>query len=112
MPTASPLPVDPQMHPYFATPTNTEVSSSRGRKRVKRDRTKLYRENIRSQDKIEELEKKVRKYKKRLHRKSKKDCNSKDENNSKKYKQKINFYLMAYRFFEQYNFRKISWNFF
>lgn len=82
-PTASPLPVDPQMRPYSATPTNPEVSSSRGRKRVKRDRTKLYRENIRLQDKIEELEKKVRKYKKRLHRKSKKDSNSKDENNSK-----------------------------
>lgn len=27
-------------------------------------------------------------------------------------KQKINFYLMAYRFFEQFKFRKISWNFF
>ncbi|CAG5042659.1 unnamed protein product [Parnassius apollo] len=28
------------------------------------------------------------------------------------YKQKINFYLMANRFFENYEFRKISWNFF
>lgn len=28
------------------------------------------------------------------------------------YKQKINFYLMANRFFEEYEFRKISWNFF
>ncbi|CAG4931257.1 unnamed protein product [Parnassius apollo] len=28
------------------------------------------------------------------------------------YKEKINFYLMANRFFENYEFRKISWNFF
>ena len=82
-PASSPIPVDPQMRLYSATPTNSEVSSTRGRKRMKRDRTKLYRDNIRLQDKIEELEKKVRKYKKRLYRKSKKDGKNKDENNSK-----------------------------
>nr|CAH7748308.1 unnamed protein product [Callosobruchus chinensis] len=51
--------------PPSPIPELPEGSSSRGRKKVKRDRTKLYRDNIKLQDKIDQLERKVRKYKKR-----------------------------------------------
>lgn len=57
---------------------------------MKRDRTKFYRDSIKFQEKIDQLEKKVRKYKKRLYRKSKKDSISNKDaesnsQNTKKY---------------------------
>lgn len=58
--------------------------SSRGRNKVKRDRSKVYRTNIKLQEQVKGLEKKLRKYKKRLQRKSSKiESNNQKEN--KKY---------------------------
>lgn len=81
-PAPSPIPENAQISSCHVTPTPSEACSSRGKKKVRRDRTKLYRDNIKLQDKIDQLEKKVRKYKKRLQRKSKKGSSVKVENNS------------------------------
>lgn len=88
-PAPSPTPEDLQMRHQTPTPSEVSTTTSRGRKKVKRDRTKLYRDNITLQEKIDQLEKKVRKYKKRLQRKTKKDCSSEIESksqNEKKYR--------------------------
>ncbi|CAG5000387.1 unnamed protein product [Parnassius apollo] len=45
-PALSPIPENPQIRPHSATPTLSEASSARGRKKVKRDRSKMYRDNI------------------------------------------------------------------
>ncbi|CAG5042661.1 unnamed protein product [Parnassius apollo] len=57
-PALSPIPENPQIRPHSAKPTLSEASSARGRKKVKRDRSKMYRDNIKLQEKIEQLEKK------------------------------------------------------
>lgn len=65
-----------QISSCCAIPTRPyEVSSWRGTKKVKRDSTKLYRDNIKLPDKADQLEQKVRKYNKR--RKFKRDSSSK-----------------------------------
>ncbi|CAF4941167.1 unnamed protein product [Pieris macdunnoughi] len=80
----SPIPEIPRMTPPATlSPSELSTRSSRGRKQARRNRTTLHRYNIKFQEKIDQLEKKIRKYKKRLHRKSKKDSSTnKDESNS------------------------------
>lgn len=59
-------------------------ASARGRKQVRRDRSKLYRQNVQLQDQLQELRKKLEKYKKRLHRKKDKDKKEKSSKKSEK----------------------------
>nr|XP_053604393.1 uncharacterized protein LOC128671702 [Plodia interpunctella] len=50
---------------------STPVSKERGRKKIRRDRTKMYKENLCLQHETEMWKKKYEKYKKRAHRKEK-----------------------------------------
>lgn len=62
---------------YEPTPPSSPVAllpstrKERGRKSIRRDRSKLYRENIKLQNEAQTLKKKYGKYKKRAHRKEK-----------------------------------------
>lgn len=60
------------------------INKERGRKRVRRDRTKLYKENLRLLSEAQMWKKKYEKYKKRAHRKEKEILKIKEKQSKEK----------------------------
>lgn len=92
----SPAPTDQnQVTSYENTPSSTTSAAVRGRKQVKRNRSKLFRDNMKLKEQLEAANKRYEKYKKRYNREKRK--RSKDDDGSGQNEQKYEILSNAIR---------------